>query len=351
MKKIRCLFVICACAAAFAVLAFLNNLTAIVNWWRAFLAAGGDSSGVPAHAPGFIPWLDWSAVDYSAVTTLIPAVGFICMTRALYGLLRGRRMRAGDFPFFKGSDQLNVAFGLFGTLWGIIVIGYFKLDTVSMADLMQCLHTALFSTLMAVVWVFMIDRPLVRPYFTRLLEETGLAETDEGDLADAVERLVVRLGEASDAFDRRQQNYEQAFERRQAGFEKSYEARQAEFIAAFKERFSTFAETVEHQQKNFEAAFERRQKSATAAFEKRQADIDAAFRKRMAELDAFCQGRIAAYELECEARQKEYVETFRRRIEELQASAAEARQRADEAQVRAAAADAKLKAVTAALHG
>ena len=360
MNKLKPLFAACLCATVLAFLTFANNLVAIVNWWRAFLAAGGDSSGIAAHAPGFLPWLDWTAVDYSSVTTLIPAIGLLCMTRALYGMLRGRRARAGDFPFFKGSDQLNVALGLFGTLWGIIVIGYFKLDTVSMADLMQCLHTALFSTLMAVVWVFMIDRPLVRPYFTRLLEQAGLAETDEGDLSEAVERLVVRLGAASDAFDRRQQAFETAFESRQAGFEKAYEkrqdafetayeARQSEFAAAFKERLAGFAEAVARQQKGFEEAFAARQKATTAAFEKRQTDIDAAFRNRMAELDAFCQGRLAAYEKEFEARQKEYVETFRRRIDELQASASEARARAAEAQSRAQAADARLKAVTDAI--
>ena len=295
MKTIRMLFAACACAAVFAILAFANNVVAIVNWWRAFLAAGGDSSGVAAHAPGFLPWLDWSAVDYSAVTTLIPALGLVCMTRALGRMLRGERLRAGDFPFFKGSDQLNVALGLFGTLWGIIVIGYFKLDTVSMADLMQCLHTALFSTLTAVVWVFMIDRPLVRPYFTRLLERAGLAETDEGDLSEAVSRLVVRLGEASDAFDARQKAFE-------------------------------------------------------TAFDARQAELDEAFRRRLAELGDACKASLAAYEKEFEARQKEYVETFRRRIDELQASAAEARRQTDEARARAAASDAKLRAVTDALR-
>lgn len=361
MNKIKALFAGCVAATVLAWLAFANNLVAIISWWRQFLAAGGDSTGVPAHAPGFLPWLDWSAVDYSAVTTLIPAVGLLCMTRSLWKMMSGQRMRAGDFPFFKGSDQLNVALGLFGTLWGIIVIGYFKLDTVSMADLMQCLHTALFSTLTAVVWVFMIDRPLVRPYFTKLLEQCDLAETDDGDLADAVERLVVRLGEASDAFDHRQQAFEAAFEGRELGFEKayearqqsfekSYEARQAEFIAAFKERLASFAENVAKQQKNFEGAFNDRQKATAAAFDKRQAEIDDAFKHRMAELDAFCQGRLAAYEKEFEIRQKEYVETFRRRIDELQASAAESRQRAEEAHARAAAADAKLKAVTIALH-
>ena len=169
--------VFAASSALFAValLAFVNNVAALVRWWRAFLAAGGDTAGVPAHVPGIIPWLDWAAVDYSAVTTFIPALGLLCTTVAAGRLLLGRRMRAGNFPFFRGSDQLNVALGLFGTLWGIIVIGYFRLDTVTMADLMQCLHTALFSTLMAVVWVFLVDRPLVRPYFTRLLERSGIS--------------------------------------------------------------------------------------------------------------------------------------------------------------------------------
>ena len=236
MKRTKVLFAVSLALSVLAGLAFINNVVAIVRWWRAFLAAGGDTAGVPAHVSGCFTWLDWSAVDYSAVTTFIPFLGFACMAVATGRMLRGKRMRAGDFPFFRGSDQLNVALGLFGTLWGIIVIGYFKLDTVTMADLMQCLHTALFSTLMAVVWVFMIDRPLVRPYFTRLLERSGLAETDDGDLAAAVDRLVVRLGVASDAFDRRQQEYEAAFEKRLAEYTKEFEARQKEYAEFFVRR-------------------------------------------------------------------------------------------------------------------
>ena len=214
MKKVKVLLPLCMAATVFFALAFANNVVAIFNWWSSFIAAGGDSSAFAAKASGFIPWLDWAVVDYSAVTTFIPLLGFLCMTLSLSRMLACRRARAGDFPFFRGSDQLNVALGLLGTLWGIIVIGYFKLDTVTMADLMQCLHTALFSTLAAVVWVFLIDRPLVRPYFTRLLEETGLAETDDGDLAAAVDRLVVRLGAASDAFEKRQQEFEAEFRKR-----------------------------------------------------------------------------------------------------------------------------------------
>ena len=349
MKNLKTLFVTCAAVTVVAFLAFVNNVFAIVNWWRAFLAAGGDSSGMPERVSGLLPWLDWTAVDYSAVTTLIPCLGLVCMTRALWQLQHGVRLRAGDFPFFKGSDQLNVALGLFGTLWGIIVIGYFKLDTVSMADLMQCLHTALFSTLMAVVWVFMIDRPLVRPYFTKLLTRAGLAETDESDLADAVARLVTHLDAASAAFDRREQAFEQAFEARQARYEK-----------AFQDRLAAFGEALAAQQKNFEAACaareqavgeaaEKRLVASEAAAEKRQAASDAALAQRLEELARASRQRQEAYEKDFEARQKEYVETFRRRIGELQASADEARARAEASEKRATACEAKLKAVTEAI--
>ena len=300
MKKVIVLLSACVCATVFCVLAFANNVVAIFNWWSSFIAAGGDSSAFAAKASGFIPWLDWAVVDYSAVTTFIPMLGFLCMTLSLSRMLACRRARAGDFPFFRGSDQLNVALGLLGTLWGIIVIGYFKLDTVTMADLMQCLHTALFSTLAAVVWVFLVDRPLVRPYFTRLLEETGLAETDDGDLAAAVDRLVVRLGAASDAFEKRQQ----------------------EFEAEFRKRLDDYA-----------AEASRRAAADAAEFEKRLGEYAAHFEKRLSD-----------YEQSFETRQKEYVEFFKREIEALERRA----KAADEARVET---EARLADIAAALRG
>lgn len=261
MKKVKLLLAVCAAATIFCALAFLNNVVAIGRWWSGFFAAGGDSSAFDARATGFIPWLDWSVVDYSAVSTFIPTLGFLCMTLALARLAGGRRLRAGDFPFFRGSDQLNVALGLLGTLWGIIVIGYFRLDTVAMADLMQCLHTALFSTLVAVVWVFLVDRPLVRPYFTRLLEASGLAETDDGDLAAAVDRLVVRLNAASDAFERRQREFEAAFEKRGAEYAARHEARLAQYEREFGERQKEYVEFFRRELD----ALDRRVKAADAA--------------------------------------------------------------------------------------
>lgn len=297
MKR-KLLLLVMFAASVVATLAFVNNVVVLVDWWRSFIAAGGNSAAMEPHH-GCIGWLDWSAVDYSAVTTFIPMLGFWCMTAGLYRIVRRRRVRVEDFPFFRGSDQFNVALGLFGTLWGIIVIGYFDLTTVSMADLMQCLHTALFSTLMAVVWVFMIDRPLVRPLFARMLTSDDLAECDEDDLAAEVERLVSRLAAASDGFDRRMKQYEEASAARQ----------------------SAYAESFGKSFRNYEEALEKRHKAYAESFEK----------------------RLAEYGAEFEARRKEYVEFFRRRIDELEKSANAEKSRAD-------AANAKLAAVTNALR-
>ena len=356
MKKIRLVFAAAAALTALSALAFANNLVAIVRWWRAFLAAGGDTTGIPAHAPGFIGWLDWTAVDYSAVTTFIPLLGFACLACSAWKILKGRVVdRADDFPFFRGSDQLNVALGLFGTLWGIIVIGYFKLDTVTMADLMQCLHTALFSTLMAVVWVFLVDRPLIRPWFQRLLAQAGLARVEEGDLAGAVDRLVERLGAASDAFDARQRQYEAAFEKRQAEESEAAFQRQTRadtmFTKHITEQTDTFAKhladaigQLAEAQARANETLARRQAEAEAAFAKREAAESEAVARALADLERVrketaeqCARQFAEYQQAFEARQKEYVEFFKREIESLEKRAKDSENR--------------LKAVTAALQG
>jgi len=304
MRKLRLTFTVSATLTVLAALAFFNNIVAIVRWWRAFLAAGGDTTGVPAHAPGCFAWLDWTAVDYSAVTTFIPLLGFICLARGSWRMLKKRVIDgADDFPFFRGSDQLNVALGLFGTLWGIIVIGYFKLDTVTMADLMQCLHTALFSTLMAVVWVFLIDRPLIRPFFQRLLAESGLARVEEGDLTGAMDRFIERLGAASDAFDARQREYETAFEKRQA---------QAEAEAA--KRLAKADEAIMKHLAEQSDAFAKQQAAESETVARALADLERV-RKETAEE---CARQLADYQQAFEARQKEYVEFFKREIDQLE---------------------------------
>lgn len=242
MRKNILIFGVCLAAAAVAAILFINNVWAVVSWWMAFGAAGGDTAKMAADVGGFWKGLDWSVVDYSAVTTFIPFLGLVCMTRAAWMMVVSRKTGSSDFPFFRGADQLNVALGLLGTLWGIVVIGFFRLDTVTMADLMQCLHTALFSTIAAVVWVFVIDHQFVRPFFAGRMEKLGLYDEADGDIAEAVGKFVVRLGEASEAFDRRQREYDAAFENRLASYEASFEKRLAAYESDFARRQKEYNE-------------------------------------------------------------------------------------------------------------
>lgn len=334
MNKIRLVFAASAAFASLAALAFVNNIVAVVRWWRAFLAADGDTAGVPAHAPGCFAWLDWSAVDYSAVTTFIPLLGFVCLTRATWQIMRKRTVCADDFPFFRGSDQLNVALGLFGTLWGIIVIGYFKLDTVTMADLMQCLHTALFSTLMAVVWVFLVDRPLIRPFFQSLLAESGLGRVEDGDLAGAVDRLVERLGAASDAFDKRQVEFEAAFEKRQRQYEAVFEKRLTDETAAAQQRQAVADEAFAKRQEQALASLAKAQAEANGKIQSQQAEVGESISCALTELERVrketaeqCARQLAEYQLAFETRQKEYVSFFKREIEALEKRAQDSENR------------------------
>lgn len=353
MKKLYALLCASLALFAFAALAFVNNLAAVVNWWRAFAAADGNSAEM-AEVSGFIKWLNWSAVDYSAVTTFIPALGFCCTSLALMKLIAKKRVSAENFPFFKGSDQLNVALGLFGTLWGIIVIGYFDLKTVSMGDLMMCLHTALFSTLMAVVWVFMIDRPIIRPYFIKLLEECELADSSEDDLAGAVDRFILRLSAASDEFSRRQKEYEEASARRIKAFEDDFAAREKAYAASFEARAQAYAEAAENLLKTCESSFEKRFAAAEEAFSQRErayaeafakqlTGVEEAFSSRYKAYEEAFEKRLAQYAKEFDERQKEYAEFFKRRIDELQKKVDEEKSRADGSAAKLAAVASLLK--------
>lgn len=187
--RVYSVFTACVLLTIFSALAFANNVSAVYRWWRIFIAVGGDTAQVPATCSGIIPWFDWAAVDYSCATTFIPFFGFLLMTVGLCRALAGRRQSSEFFPFFKTYDQLNVALGLVGTLWGIIIIGYYKMDTITMENLMMCLHTALFSTLMAVVWVFLVDHPLARPILRRVLTDIQGEDIEDKDLLDVLERL------------------------------------------------------------------------------------------------------------------------------------------------------------------
>jgi len=357
MKKWIALWSLFTVAAA---LAFVNNIAVIVRWWMAFIDVGGDSSQMPATCPGIIPGFDWSAVDYSAVSTFIPLLGCIFVVRGLIGIARGKVQSSEAFPFFPSIDQFNVALGLFGTLWGIIVIGYFRLDKVSMGDLMHCLHTALFSTLVAVVWVFMIDHPLIRPWMRKLLLGANLVKTEGAPLADAVDALVTRLAAASEAFDRRQREYEEAIAKRQCEYEAANEKRRAAYEADFNDR-----------QQRVEAAFIKRLQDAELAFAKREKETADAFAARLAELQVANESARAQFTAQLEEERRrhqasEAEERERNRQTEdamaatvaqsrtAEAKADEARRaaeaKAEAANVRAESAESKLESARAALR-
>ena len=106
--KAGALLALFAALAAFAALAFADNVSVVARWWAAFAAAGGVSSAMPADIPGFLPWFDWAAIDHSCVTTFIPAFGFALAARGAWRVLRRRPADPAYFPYFRSFDQLVV---------------------------------------------------------------------------------------------------------------------------------------------------------------------------------------------------------------------------------------------------
>lgn len=298
--KIRTQAHLCrAAAAALAILsglAFVNNAFVVVRWWRAFKAAGGDAAQMPDTLSGIVPWLDWTAVDYSCVTTFVPFLGFLLLSHGLGRALRGDHQDPEHFPFYKGYDQFNIALGLVGTLWGIIIIGYYQMDTVSMEDLMMCLHTALFSTLVAVVWVFVVDHSLIRPKMLRLLHGLQGTEHEDEDLVDLIDQLTSGAAGLCEVWDG---NREKLGALNDAVALASAELRALSGVG--KQVSDSLAKELVGAANQFIAklalageALETRQNRLDAAFEERQRRLDAAQGQHSAALQAFGEVLAAA---------------------------------------------------------
>ena len=150
--------VIAAAGSVLFGILWLNNLVSALRYHQ-LLFSGADNLAVSSLAPGIWPALDWTAVDVSTITTFIPFFGFVLI---LHGLFRIRHDE--EWPYFNGYQRLNIALGLIGTIWGIILIGYYPSDQISIASLMRCLHTAMFSTLAAVLWVMVIIPAVTKPW-------------------------------------------------------------------------------------------------------------------------------------------------------------------------------------------
>ena len=74
------LFVLGAAATAFAALAFANNVAVVARQWGVLARTGFLPSESGGPAGGFLPWLDWAAIDLSCATTFIPLLGFLLAT-------------------------------------------------------------------------------------------------------------------------------------------------------------------------------------------------------------------------------------------------------------------------------
>lgn len=178
------------CTLIFALL-WGNNVVSSLRYHSALFAGRTGE----ASASGFCSCLDWSAIDVSTVTTFVPFFGFLLMFR---GLLRFRR---GDgWPFFAGYDRMNVALGLLGTIWGIVLIGFYPADEISVTALMRCLHTAMFSTLAAIVWVMVLEPMCFLPWMNRLRRRAMGADPEESSLESLSESLLSGLAAAEKGF-------------------------------------------------------------------------------------------------------------------------------------------------------
>ncbi len=174
-------------ATVFAGILWLNNLVSAGRYYRNLgTPQAGDGT------EGFWPAMSWSTLDISTISTFIPFFGGIFITMALFQLGRGKISHRSDYPFFADYDRLNVALGLLGTIWGIIMIGFYPMGEVNIGVLMQCLHTAMFSTLIAVVWVMVILPMTFLPLLHRLRIGIGGAGADDSDSFTALAEDLAR---------------------------------------------------------------------------------------------------------------------------------------------------------------
>jgi len=180
---IMTLIIISAVAAVFTGLAWYNNTCIALQW--------NPANGHSQEYHGPISWLDWSGVDFSTVSTFIPFFGLVLITIGLAKILLSAKSYEihEHYPFFKSYNSITIALGLIGTVWGLIMIGYYEPGRVQMSDLVLCLRTALYSTLVALVWVFLFVIPM-KTMMRYLYLKAGGKRTSNGlDLVTPLKEL------------------------------------------------------------------------------------------------------------------------------------------------------------------
>lgn len=135
-------------------LIWFNNLVVTLQW--------NPRAGQDVKPQGPFPWFDRLAMDYSTVTTLVPFFGCLLIASGFFRIAKAKSNSniSEYFPFSKNYIPITVALGLIGTVWGLIMIGYYDPKEIEMPQLIKCLHTALFSTFIALLWVFLFVYPV-----------------------------------------------------------------------------------------------------------------------------------------------------------------------------------------------
>lgn len=333
MRK-KVLFAASAALAVLSALAFVNNVSVVAAWRRAFTECNGDASAMPESFCGIMPALDWTAVDYSCVSTFIPFLGFAFLAISLLRSMRGAKADPATFPFFASYDRLNVALGLVGTLWGIIMIGYYDMETVTMSSLMSCLHTALFSTLVAVVWVYVVVHPVLVPLArSALAADDFVADGDDRALAEILDDLRAAATGVGSVLEREEEAVR--------GFSASL-ASSGEAIEALASSVRAAADSVRERDERIAAIYDERARalaaSHEAAAEKMSRTVEAlsaslrdSAKASADEAAAAVKSAIAAIEEGRRASDAAIAEAFDRRLAEMDAADMERRRKFAEA--------------------
>jgi hypothetical protein len=143
---------------------WLNNV--YLSWCKRIWRLEGEAA---SQTIGLFPRLDLFAIDHSTVATFVPFFGFTWLSWVSYKLFQRTKSNTTmplkkEFPFFQGYNEWMVSLGLMGTVWGLIMIGYLpNLDNLKLTGLIGALRTALFSTLVALFWVYIIVLRIIRP--------------------------------------------------------------------------------------------------------------------------------------------------------------------------------------------
>lgn len=171
-------------------LAWFDNISIALQW--------NPGNGHQGKYSGLISWMDWASVDFSTATTFIPFFGFLLITAGLIRISGSKSEPSEYFPFFRSYNAITVTLGLIGTVWGLIMIGFYKPDTIQMSDLILCMRTALFSTLVALIWVFPLGYPIgwVMRWWERQVSERE--DVAESDITKLFEELSIATIQARD---------------------------------------------------------------------------------------------------------------------------------------------------------